>query len=418
MFYKIDDNVASMKASATLKINELCNQLKADGKTIYNLGLGQSPFPVPDNIVEALSKHSSKKSYLPCKGLLDLRQAVSAFYKNQHGFNITEEQVMIGTGSKIMLFMLQMILDANVILPAPCWVSYAPQAKLFNRQTTVVQTKYENSWKLTAEELLQACVKDKVNLLIFNSPSNPTGQMHNADELKQIAKVAKENNVIIVSDEIYSLLSYNSKHESVYQYYPEGTIISSGLSKWCGAGGWRLGTFVFPTELRDIQEAMICLTSESVSSTCSPVQYAAITALLEDNKHYLSKVNMILQAIAKEFTEFLTDAGIKTVQPQGGFYIYADFDKFSDKLKERGITTSAQLCEALLKQAGVAAVPGSACMQPEEALTARMAFVNFEGQDALDRAEQVGSLNSRFVRYYCPSTYAAITAICTWVKSL
>ena len=409
-----------MSKSATLKTNERCAELKAEGKKIYNLGLGQSPFPVPEEIAFALRHNAHKKSYLPCRGLSDLRDRVADFYKYEHDLGVDANQVLIGTGSKVLLFMLQMVLNANVILSSPCWVSYAPQAKLFGRNIKVIHTAYSNGWKITAEELDDACVGGRLNLLILNSPSNPTSQMHSPDEIRELAKVAKRNDLLVVSDEIYSRLNYGEEHDSLYRYYPEGTIISSGLSKWCGAGGWRLGTFVFPKELRRVQDAMVKLTSESMSSTCSPVQHAATTAFsVGVGKQYLKNANKVLSSIAEFGAAAFSAAGIKTLQPQGGFYFFVNFEKFADKLAGYGVTTSEGLCEKLLMDAGVALLPGSDCMRQPGELSARLAFVNFDGEAALRYADDIqGPLNSEFTQRFCPATHEAIEAICDWTEKL
>ncbi|MBZ0201084.1 MAG: aminotransferase class I/II-fold pyridoxal phosphate-dependent enzyme, partial [Ignavibacteriaceae bacterium] len=262
-------NVRGLPQSATLAINELSNKLKQEGKKIYKLGLGQSPFPVPQPVVDELKVNAHQKDYLPVKGLMRLREAVAEYHCRVNGACHNAEDVLIGPGSKELMFLLQYVYYGDLVIPTPSWVSYAPQALIIGKQVRWLKTKPENNWVLTAEELESQCKSDpeKPRILIINYPSNPTGLTYQNGELKELARVAKKYKVILLSDEIYGELHHKGKHISISRYYPEGTIISSGLSKWCGAGGWRLGTFTFPTSMRWLLDAMAVMASETFTST-------------------------------------------------------------------------------------------------------------------------------------------------------
>lgn len=233
--------------SATLLINEKSSQLSRKGKKIYRFGFGQSPFPVPDIVVNELKKEAYQKDYLPVKGLLKLRQSVAS-YNSKCGINDNPEDIFIGPGSKVLIYLLQMVLQGELVLPKPSWVSYEPQAKMVNKSITWLATFAEDDWMLHPDSVNDYCKKNPVGqkLLILNYPSNPTGATYNSTQLKAIAKIADQFGLIIISDEIYGELDHKGLHQSLAKYYPERTIVSSGLSKWCGAGGWRLGTFTFP----------------------------------------------------------------------------------------------------------------------------------------------------------------------------
>jgi aspartate aminotransferase len=227
--------------------------------------------------------------------------------------------------------------------------------------------------------------------------------------------------MIILSDEIYGQLHHEGKHISIARFYPERTIISSGLSKWCGAGGWRLGTFAFPSTLDWLMNSMAAVASETYTSVSAPIQYAAVRAFEGGIaiERYLCHARRILSYIAKRSTKILTDAGIKVHQPDGAFYLFLDFSQFSDKLISKGVFDSNTLCEKLLHDTGVAILPGASFQRPEEELTARLAYVNFDGSKALAMSETIPlsqSLPDDFSDYCLASVFKAINKIVDWIK--
>ena len=209
-------------------------------------------------MVEALKENAHQKDYLAVKGLPELRETIVKYWKRTQNLNYTADNIMISPGSKELLFLLQLVYYGDLVIPSPSWVSYAPQAMIVERRVNWVKTHPENDWRLTAESLDALCAKDpeRPRTLILNYPSNPTGATYSEGHLKAIAKVARKYSVILLSDEIYGELNHENRHVSMARFYPEGTIISSGLSKWCGAGGWRLGVFTFPPELQWLTDAM------------------------------------------------------------------------------------------------------------------------------------------------------------------
>ena len=238
----IKDIVKKLKPSSTLRINEISKKLETDGKKIYKFGFGQSPFKVPDDVVNELKNNAYQNQYLPMQGLSELRSVISKYESNKNNQNYKVENIIIGPGTKELMFLLQQIFDGDILLPAPSWVSYAPQALISRNKTHWITTTRENNWFPTSEEIEKIILKnnkDKNYLLFLNSPNNPSGQI--CSNLKEISNIAKKYNILILSDEIYSELSFNENYRSISQFYPEKTIISTGLSKWCGAGGWRLG---------------------------------------------------------------------------------------------------------------------------------------------------------------------------------
>ncbi len=408
-------NVRGLKPSATLQINEKCAALMSEGKKVYRFGLGQSPFPIPDEVVNSLKANAYRKEYLPVKGLRELRDAIAAFNERVQQIEIKRQNVLVGPGSKELIFLLQLVYYGELIIPTPSWVSYAPQAKIIGRNITWVPTRKEDNWVLQPE-MLEKLAKDdpfRPRLVILNYPSNPTGYAYPKERLKQLAKVARKYKMIIVSDEIYGLLNFEGKHDSIAHYYPEGTIISSGLSKWCGAGGWRLGFFSFPPELVWLQEALAVAASETFTSTSAPIQYAAITAFQGSPaiEKYLLDSRKVLKAIGCYLTDELNELDIQLHYPQGAFYLFPDFSRFKDKLRERGIYTSKQLCEKLLEETGVAILPGSDFGRPPGEMTCRMAYVDFDGNHALKVADTFKAGEE-----LCPTMSEGVQVLKNWMS--
>jgi aspartate aminotransferase len=197
--------------------------------------------------------------------------------------------------------------------------------------------------------------------------------------------------------------------------------VSSGLSKWCGAGGWRLGTFAFPSSMQWLLESMAAVASETYTSTSTPIQYAAVRAFMGGIRieRYLWHSRKILSALSKSIVKQLNTIGLKVEKPKGAFYIFPDFEPFSDKLRKRGITTSAQLCDRLLEDTGVAILPGRDFGRPPEELTARIAYVDFDGAQALAAAEVLPhdqALDHNFSHKYLGNVLRAIDRLCDWLQ--
>ncbi len=420
---QLSHGVRELEPSATLRINEESNRLIREGRDIIKLGLGQSPFPVPDIVAEALRNHAGEKDYLPVRGLHVLRKSVAEYYQNRDGVLRDAESVLIGPGSKELLFNLQMACKVELILPAPCWVSYAPQAFLLGRSVRHLPTLPENQWRIQPEQLDQLEQPDEevVRALVLNYPCNPTGCSYEPEQMQAIAQAARRNGILIISDEIYGETRFEGEHHSMAAFYPEGTVISSGLSKWCGAGGWRLGVMIFPPELSVLQDKMAVIASETFTSVSAPTQYAACTAFERPPavEEYLFQSRRVLKAISGYMVEHLCRSGLEMVPAVGGFYLLINFEKYRSQLAAKGITTSDQVCQQLLAKAGVAILPGTDFSLSADQLYARLAFVDFDGGQALRSAEKQGNkqLRNIFVEQNCPRLVQACRRIDAWLKS-
>lgn len=415
-------NVRGLPVSATLGINELSNRLLAEGRQVYKLGLGQSPFPVPLPVVEELQANAHQKSYLPVRGLPALQQAVADYYQRTQNLNFYPENILVGPGSKELMFILQLVYYGDLVIPTPSWVSYAPQAHIIGRHVYWLPTHRDNRWLLTPEELEKLCRKDptKPRIVILNYPNNPTGCSYTDTELKALAEVARTYQIILLSDEIYGELNFDGTHTSIARHYPEGTIISSGLSKWCGAGGWRLGTFAFPSTLGWLVEGMSVVSSETFTATSAPIQYAAVRAFRGGPRieKYLSHSRRILEALCAAVCDKLVVAGAIVAPPQGAFYIFPDFSPMQEEFSARGINTSIEMCERILEETGVAILPGSAFGRPDHELTTRIALVDFDGAKALSAAERYPlhePLPEEFLKDCCFKVIEATDKLCAWM---
>jgi aspartate aminotransferase len=417
-------NVRGLPLSATLQINEQSNELLAAGKQVYKLGLGQSPFPVPQVVVDELKVNAHRKDYLPVRGLPALQEAVADYFERTQGLTFRPQHVLVGPGSKELMFVLQLVYYGDLVIPTPSWVSYAPQAHIIGRPVRWVPTSARNKWLLTAEELERVCADDpsKPRIVILNYPNNPTGYSYSDAELKDLAAVAGKYKVIMLSDEIYGELQYDGGHCSIARHYPEGTIISSGLSKWCGAGGWRLGTFAAPKELEWLVKGMATVASETFTSTSAPIQYAAVRAFSGGVaiERYLWQSRRVLKALGDLVHATFSGLGLSMAPLEGGFYAFPDFSPLRDRLAARGITNNAQLCTRLLEETGVAILPGTCFGRPADELTARLAYVDFDGSRALAAAEQVPvdlALGKEFLQRNCDKVVVALARMVDWLEA-
>ena len=407
----IKEQIKKLKPSATLAINEESNRLKKSGKKIYKFGFGQSPFPVPETVVSALKSNASKHNYLPMQGLEELRTAIANYLHKNNNNNFSKEDIVIGPGTKELMLLTQIIFKGDVLLPAPSWVSYQPQAIIAKNNVHWIQTTSASNWFPTGKQL-----EDKVKsinseslLLIINSPNNPSGTI--CKNLQEIVEVAKKYKIIILSDEIYSQLNFNGEYKSISNFYPEGTIVSTGLSKWCGAGGWRIGFFAIPNQLKNFKESLKILCSESFTSVSAPIQYAAIEAYKGDHSEYLNNVKKILSFTADYVYKNLKSNVINIAKPEGGFYLFPEFTnaKFS---------SSSEMCKDILNKTGVALLPGSDFGLENSKMLARLSFTDFDGANFLSNTLGSKKLDEGDLKKNAPNIVEGVSVLKEWSKSL
>tara|TARA_B100000953_G_scaffold297911_1_gene293631 strand:- start:110 stop:1345 length:1236 start_codon:yes stop_codon:yes gene_type:complete len=407
----IKDQIDKLKPSATLAINEESNRLKKSGKKIYKFGFGQSPFPIPESIVLALKTNANKHAYLPMEGLEELRSAIADYLNKNNNNNFNKEDILIGPGTKELMFLTQIAFQGEILLPAPSWVSYLPQALIAKNKVHWIQTTSNSNWFPTAEQIENKIksIKNKNLLLFINSPNNPSGTV--CKNLQEVAAIAKKNRLVVLSDEIYSQLSFDGHYKSISNFYPEGTIVSTGLSKWCGAGGWRLGFFAIPNQLRDLKNGLKTMCSESFTSVSAPIQYAAVEAYKGDHSAYLEAVKKILSFTGSYVYKNLKSNTINVIKPEGGFYVFPEFTnaKFS---------SSSAMCKDILNKTGVALLPGSDFGLDSNKMLARLSFTDFDGAGFLKNTLGSKKLDSADLKKYAPNIVDGVSALKDWSNSL
>ena len=252
-------------------------------------------------------------------------------------------------------------------------------------------------------------IENKNKLLILNSPNNPSGQV--CENLEEISKIVKKYNIIILSDEIYSELAFEDGFKSISNFCPEKTIISTGLSKWCGAGGWRLGYFIVPNSLRSIKNSINVLASETFSAVSAPIQYAAIAAYKNDHGEYIKNSRNILKAIGQYTYENLKSNKILINKPQGGFYLMPEF------LNKR-FKTSSEMCDNILEETGVALLPGSDFGFDKKKMLARLSFTDFNGKKFMDETQNGQRITNDIILKLAPKIVEGVDRLKKWSESI
>jgi aspartate/methionine/tyrosine aminotransferase len=362
----IDSNFESLTPSSTLYINETVQGLWQKGKQVLHMGFGESRFDVHPRLQEALFQHANKKSYLPAQGVGELREVIANYYTQKLSSPFSASQVIVGPGSKALIYGLQLVLDADVFLPSPSWVSYAPQAQLLNRTYHYVPSNVANNYQLSIEKLNEQVERStkSCKLLIINSPNNPTGDVLDEAFIKELADYCRERQILVISDEIYFEVCHGDiPHVSISRFYPEGTFVLGGLSKHLSIGGWRLGVAVLPENKlgKTVMQLMNVVASEIWSSVCAPVQYAAIEAysLHQDIETYVADCTKIHGIRSRFIEQKLVSLGIHCTASKGAFYLMPNFDKWRDQLAKQNVHSSFDLAKHLLEKHQLASLPGS-----------------------------------------------------------
>lgn len=423
----INPQIKLVKESATLAINQKVQQLRSTGKAVCHLGFGQAPFDVAVEIQQSLKLHAGEKNYLPGSGLPVLCQAVANYYQSEFDYAFQAGDVLIGPGSKELLYQLLYLLTGPVLIPAASWVSYGPQVTLLDKQYHIIDTLEKDGYCLQADALEKTCsMLDQANgsnqqkILIINSPNNPTGSVYSKETLQALAVVCKKNNVVVISDEIYANINFTNKpHASLAHFFPEGTIVTGGLSKLFSAGGYRLGVCLIPSNMDVLYSAMKIMISETFSCVSGPIQYAAYTAYhdYQTIKPYLMDCVKVHEMAGKYLHGRFTAMGLSCPEPQGAFYLFPNFASYAKPLNALGINTSVEMAEAMLDNAQVAMLPGEDFYRAADELTCRVATTDYNGPSAL-KAYQNGNDVDSIISQCMPGLIDGCDRLEKWLKSL
>lgn len=422
---KLADTIQNLPHSPTLWANDLVHEKRSEGETVYHMGFGESPFPVPERLKKALADAAHRKEYLKADGLDDLTDAVREYYRPIYGDEYIEaSDIIIAPGSKLILYALQMAIEGDLLMPVPSWVSYDPQAKMLHTDVIKVPTTLDDAgYHINPDDLRKAITDARANgqnptKIIINAPSNPTGLTIPSDELPAIAKVCEEEGVLIISDEIYGLVSFDGEYRTCAPHAPKITAVTTGLSKHLSLGGWRIGVGFIPKGVEGLHNALRCIISETWSCVSSPIQDACAEAYkghkdIEDHIHACTDIHALMN---KTISKGLQAHGIIAPMAQGAFYNYPDFAPFREALAANGITTSQDVHEVLLKEYNLATLPGKAFGAEADVLTLRLSGCDYDGAAALEAYQNGEELNEAFVQKHAPRVLKAIDIFGEFIK--
>ena len=359
---KISKKAQSVPASMTLEITAKVKELKSQGKSIIGFTAGEPDFNTPEYIInsakEALDKGLTK--YTPVAGIQELKETIVKKLKIDNNLDYEPSQIVVSNGAKASLFhaIYAMVDDSDeVIIPAPFWFTYEEQVKLAGGIPVIVQTKAENGYKITPEEL-ESAITDKTVAIIINSPSNPTGALYSEDEFKALSVVIEKYGIAVISDEIYEKLIYDGeKHVSiatVSPYMKENTVVINGVSKSYAMTGWRIGYLAAP---KSLASAINRIQGHSTSNACSFAQYASIAAL-NGGDEVIEIMRKSFDDRRKYMISRIEEIGLDYIKPQGAFYIFIDISKFIGKSFGGKVIDGSMSFASILTENGVAVIPG------------------------------------------------------------
>ncbi|MBR5354334.1 MAG: pyridoxal phosphate-dependent aminotransferase [Bacteroidales bacterium] len=364
----LSNRILNMAESETLAMTAKARELKAQGKDVISLSIGEPDFNTPEIVKEAAKQaiDDNFTHYPPVPGYPDLREAVCKKFKRDNNLDFKPEQIVVSTGAKQSIYQVVQCLvnpGDEVIIPTPYWVSYKEIVRVAEGKCVYVKTLIENDFKVTPEQI-EAAITPRTKLIMFSSPSNPTGMLYTKEELRGIAEVvARHENVFVMADEIYEHINFVGKHESIAQF-PEvrdRVITINGVAKGFAMTGWRIGFIAAPLE---IAKACNKLQGQVTSATCSIAQKATVRAMQMDPNTSEDIINMrnIFRQRRDMVYELLRDIpGLKVRMPQGAFYFFPDVSSYYGKsFKGTKIENSTDMAFYLLNEANVATVMGSA----------------------------------------------------------
>ena len=364
----IADSLNRIQPSATIAVSTKARQLKAAGRDIVSLSAGEPDFDTPQNIKDAAKKalDAGKTKYTDVDGIPELKAAIAAKFKRENGLDYKASQVSVGTGGKQVLYnalLATLNPGDEVVMPAPCWVSYADIVILGGGKPVFAETTLENGYKLQPD-VLEKAITPKTKWFVFNSPSNPTGAVYSAADIKKLTDIlVKHPHVWLLTDDMYEHLIYDGlKFATPARVEPklyDRTLTMNGLSKAYCMTGWRLGYAAGPEPLI---KAMCKLQSQSTSNPSSIVQWAGVEAL-NGPQDFIAKNNAVFVERRDLVVGMLNQAnGIFCPKPQGAFYVYPSIKAAIGKTSKAGVAikTDEDFVTALLEEEGVAVVHGAA----------------------------------------------------------
>lgn len=430
----LEEHLRSIASPANLVINDQIKryreQCRINGCTrpYHHFAFGQSPFPPPPPVVAALTNSAAKHDYLPTAGLPELRETIAHFYNYHFNLSCLPAQVIVSPGSKEMIAMILAVIQGSVLIPTPSWVSYLPQAKILRKEVISLRTRPEENYKLTPDLLIQGAQQseNQRKILILNHPNNPTGTSYSKSELIDLAKVCRKFNIVVIADEIYALTGFEpDRFVSMGKVFPEGTIITGGLSKDRSAGGYRLGVGIFPQGQPELLQNLLKIAGSTYSCVAAPIQYAAIKAYSLDSEveTYMRDCREVNAMVGRKTALLVSDiVGLTTSQPQGAFYLYVDFNEQKERFLQVGLKTCIDFARHLLKVEHTALLPGSALLLPEDDFSVRFSYVDYDGETVLSKwrknPPKTNEEEDYFIQKYCPLITDGVKNIALYLEQI
>lgn len=433
MKFIVDQQVEDIELPENLKLNTFLQEFHSDcphsecSFGFYGFAFGQSPFPVPKIMQDALIKNADKGTYAAVQGIPELREAIAKYNKHYFVMDIDPKRIYVGPGTKELIFNLLEILHGTVILPTPAWLGYLPQIRLLKKNFHMLPTQANQ--KITPNDLRKLALRlhDRQKVLILNNPNNPTGLLYNRLELEEIADVCKEQSIAVISDEIYAQTTYEfSKFVSMGKIYPEGTFVTNGLSKSHAAGGYRLGYVIFPLHATDLKVQFKKILATEYTAVSTPIQYAAVKGFEISNEiNEYFEITRNIHRIMGEYVykELSKMEGVKVTKPEATFYLLADFNHYASDLQAMKINTSQKLSEALIVHPyHIAIVGGDSLVLERTDYSARIAYVDYDGAKVYENYQKKKPITDdekiEFVRTNAPRIVAGIEMISKFFEKL
>jgi len=428
----LNPHVAKLEVSPTLATNLFVKEQRAKGIDMINFGLGESPFGAPFIVREALEHNSFRTSYLPPTGLEDLKTTVRDFYKHYFQYEFNSDRVIIGPGSKELIFDTMMALDCHWLFIAPSWVSYEAQVKLARRPFSKAHINADGGYRITEKILRKRFIEiddslgDKTLTMLINYPNNPTGLTLTKSEVQRIARFARNNEILILSDEIYALMTHKRFEQDHYTFgleYPEGTIVTGGISKDRSLGGWRVGVAIIPEDQPLLLKAYNAIASETFSSVAEPIQRASLVAYdLNEEVHMHMDYSRQIHEMIGAVLYYRLDKAFSTPAPEGAFYLMPNMNHFRDELAEQEIYTGTELADAIIQKHQVAVIGGSAFGLRSDELAFRLAYIDYSGPAVISAfrndPDKATADPMQFVEDYCPGIIEGVNRLNNFAHSL
>ena len=433
MKFIVDQQVEDIEMPENLKLNTFLQEFHSSCDQpecsfgFYGFAFGQSPFPVPQSIQTALIKNADKGAYAAVPGIPELRSAISKYNKHYFGMDIAPERIYVGPGTKELIFNLLEILHGTVILPTPAWLGYLPQIRFLQKNYHMLPTRANKKISPTDLQKLALRLQDRQKILILNNPNNPTGLLYDRLELEEIADICREQNIVVISDEIYAQTTFNfSKFVSMGKIYPEGTFVTNGLSKSHAAGGYRLGYVVFPQHASDLKSQFKKILATEYTAVSTPIQHAAVEGfeISKDMDEYFEITRNIHRIMGEYvYNSLLEIEGVKVTKPEATFYLLADFNAFATDLQKVKINTSQKLSESLMVHPYHTAIVGGDSLVLERTdFSARIAYVDYDGakvyQSYKKQIPKTHSERTEFVKNNAPKMVQGIKMIAKFFEDI